>query len=106
LKLVVELPIPHTAAAQDGHSCIPEESSVMSATILQFPARPEVFSKGRRHPRLRRGFAIVVTGDGLGGWYVIRESRSHGWLHGDIQQAFEDAQEMARADAVAVEVRS
>jgi hypothetical protein len=69
----------------------------MTATIIPFPTA----RRGRSHR-----FAVVVTCDGLGGWYVIREPRGHGWLHGDIQAAFADAQEMASADAVAVEVRS
>jgi hypothetical protein len=66
----------------------------MSATIIPFPTA----RRSRSHPRLRRGFAIVVTCDELGGWYVIREPRGHGWLHGDIHAAFADAQEMARAE--------
>jgi hypothetical protein len=71
----------------------------VTAIIIPFPTA----RRSRSHPRLRGDFAIVVTCDGLGGWYVIRGS--HGWLHGDIAQAFEDAQEMASADSVAVVVR-
>lgn len=61
----------------------------MSARIIEFPKRHRL--------------AIVVQWDAADGWYVIRGS--HGWLHGDIAQAFEDAQQLATADAVAVVVR-
>jgi hypothetical protein len=61
----------------------------VTATILQFP---------KRHR-----FAIVVHHDERDGWYVLRGC--YGWLHGDIARAFEDAQELARADSVAIVVR-
>jgi hypothetical protein len=61
----------------------------MSATILQFPRR--------------RQRNIIVLHEPDDGWLVIRGS--HGWLHGDIRQAFVDAQELASDDAVTVVVQ-
>jgi len=58
----------------------------MTATILQFPRR--------------RQRNIIVLHEPDEGWFVIRGS--HGWLHGDIRQAFVDARELAQQDAVAV----
>jgi hypothetical protein len=61
----------------------------MSARILEFPRR--------------RQRNIIVWCDPDDGFYVIRGG--HGWLHGSAWQAFEDANEMAGADSVAVVVR-
>jgi hypothetical protein len=62
----------------------------MSARILEFPRR-------------RQRNIIVWCDPDDEGFFVIRGS--HGWLHGNIAQAFEDAKELACADSVAVVVR-
>ena len=62
----------------------------MSARILEFPRR--------------RQRNIIVWCSDDEGYFVIRGS--HGWLHGDIADAFEDARELACADSVAIVVRS
>lgn len=61
----------------------------MSAIILEFPRRRQ------------RNILVVHAPDE--GWFVVRGS--HGWLHGDIRQAFDDAQELASTDAVQIMVR-
>jgi hypothetical protein len=54
-------------------------------------------------PRRRQLGRIIVERDRDGRFLVIRGS--HGWLHGNVWDALDDAQELASADAVAVMVR-
>jgi hypothetical protein len=63
----------------------------MSAEIIKFP---------KRHR-----FAIVVEHDADNGWFVVRSARGQGWLHHDIAAAFADAQELAAAESLPIEVR-
>ncbi len=62
----------------------------MSAVVVPFP--------------LRRRFGIVVMRDEDGCWLVLR--RSYGWLHTNIRDAYEEARQLARQDAVHIVVQS
>jgi hypothetical protein len=61
----------------------------MSATIIKFP---------------KRWLGITVQRDRDGAWLVIRNN-SRGWVFGDLEAAFDEARQLARADAVGVVVR-
>lgn len=61
----------------------------MTAQIIPFPPR---------------GPFEVAVSSAADGWLVV--CRSHGWLHGDQQQAIRDAQFVAETFGVAVEVKS
>jgi hypothetical protein len=60
----------------------------VSAKIIPFPHRGP--------------FVVTVMRDG-GSWLVF--CRGHGWTHGDINAAFDDADEIAEGFAVQVKVR-